>query len=255
VPPELAAGATGKLEVSCRAAFHGPLRVSLPLRADGRAAGEVAVTAEVEPLLAFDRALLEVNVVFGSSGSAEARLVGARASVARLVPLTSLPDGVTATVFTPSDGGSQRVSLRVSRAAAGTHAGSLRLATNLAEPKEVELGYRVKVTSTLVISPTNPLLDLGAPAGTQTLVKVTSQRPGFRVERVEVREGPFEAHVRREGDTHVIGISVSAGAVPRGMRGANGRLFIVSNDHAEPIKEVPLLALGSPPSASARDAE
>jgi hypothetical protein len=246
LPPRLAPGQTGKLEVSCRANIYGPLHVSLPLRANGQAAGELELTAEVEPLLAFDRALLEVSVPFGTSGSAEARLRGANAATARLLPLTAPPGGMAVAVLPPAGAGSQGVVLRVTSGAAGIHAGSLRFATGLAAPKEIEIGYRVKVASTLAISPTNPFLDLGAPAGSPVLVKVSSQRAGFRVERAEVLEGPFDARVRRDGDAYAIEVTIVAEKLDPGMRSANGRLLIVSNDRAEPTKEVPLFALGSP---------
>lgn len=245
VPRVLAPFGSGKLEVTCRATVYGPLRVALPLRANGRAAGELALVAEVEPVLAFDRALLEVSVPFGTSGLAEAGLRGARASSARLVALTALPAGLRTTVLPPTGAGGHRVSLRVSDAVAGTHAGSLRFATGLAEPKEIELGYLVKVESTLAISPTNPVLDLGAPGGARTSVRVMSQTAGFRVERVEVAEGPYDARVRRDGDAYAIEVSIVAAKLRRGLRGVNGRLIILSNDRAEPRKEVPLFALGS----------
>jgi hypothetical protein len=248
VPRVLAPGAAGKLEVTCRATVYGPLRVALPLRASGQAAGELALTAEVEPLVAFDRALLEVNVPFGTSGFAEARLRGVRAAAAHLdlVPLAPLPQGLAATVLPATDGGSHGVTLRVSHAAAGTHAGSLRFATGLAEPKAIELGYLVKVASTLAISPTNPVLDFGTPAGAGTIVRVTSQTTDFRVERVEVAEGPFDARLRRHDDAYAIEVSIDTAKLRGGMRGVNGRLLILSNDRAEPRKEVPLFALRSP---------
>jgi hypothetical protein len=63
---------------------------------------------------------------------------------------------------------------------------------------------------------------------------------------VDVQEGPFEAYLRRDGDAYVIELSILAAKLPRGMRGANGRLMVVSNDRSEPNKEVPLFALGSP---------
>jgi hypothetical protein len=245
LPRVLAPGATGELAVACRAIIYGPLRVSLPLRASGRSAGELALAAEVEPLLAFDRALLEIDVPFGTSGSAEALLRGARAGAAQLELSTRPPAGMAVTMLPQTSGEAARVTLRVGNAGAGTHAGSLRFATGLGEPKEIELAYLVKVASTLTISPTNPVLDLGVPAGTRTLVRVASTWPGFRVQRVAVPEGPFVARVQRDGDGYAIEVAIDATKVVRGMRGANGRLLILSNDRAEPRKEVPLFALGS----------
>ena len=250
VPRVLGSGATGRLEVACRASIHGPLRVSLPLRAGGSAAGELKLTAEIEPLLTFDRALLEVNVAFGATGLAEARLRGARAAAARLAALTPVPEWMTTTVLPAADGANQGVALHARGAAAGTHAGSLRFATGLAEPSEIELGYLVKVPSTLAVSPTNPVLDLGASDRGRTVVRVTSQTPGFRVKRVEVLEGPFGARVRKDGTAYAVEVFIAAAELSRNLRGANGRLLIVSNDRAEPRKEIPLFALGSATAAS-----
>jgi hypothetical protein len=217
----------------------------LPLRANGSAAGELVLSGEIEPLLGFDRALLELELEFGATGMVEARLLGARAAAARLVAASSLPDGMALTLLPAADGANQGVALRVSGAAAGTHAGGLRFATGLVEPTEIELGYLVKVSSTLAVSPTNPVLDLGAPEGRGTIVRVTSQSPDFRVKRVEVLDGPFGARVRKDGDAFAVEVFVVADELARDVRGANGRLLIVSNDRAEPNKEVPLFALGS----------
>jgi hypothetical protein len=247
LPRLLPPGGTGKLEVSCRAAVYGPLRVALPLRANGTSAGELLLSGEIEPLLVFEHALLEVNVGFEAAGSAETRLRGSLASAARLVLLSTLPDGMTSSVLAASEPGPQGVALRVSHAAPGTHAGSLRFATGLAEPAEVELAYLVKVESTLAVSPSNPVLHLGAPKGAQTVVTVTSRSPNFRVERVEVPDGPFAAELRRDGGVYAIELSVVAEKLAPGQHGANGRLIIVSNDRAEPRKEVPLFAMGSVP--------
>jgi hypothetical protein len=245
VPRVLGPGRTGKLEITCRANVFGPLRVSLPLRANGGPAGELVLVGEVEPLLAFDHSLLEVQVPFGARGFAQARLRGARASAARLVPLTALPEGAVVTVLAPADGQSQGVALHVTTVAAGTHAGSLRFATGLAEPKQVELPYLIKIASTLAISPTNPVLDLRAGAGAQTTLRVSSQRPAFRVQRVEVLDGPFSARFRQDGDAYAVEVSIVPAKIAAGAHGANGRLLIVSNDRAEPRKEVPLFALGA----------
>jgi hypothetical protein len=249
-PDALAPGEAGELHVTCRASIHGPLRVSLPLRANGRPAGELSLVATVEPLVAFDRALLDMNVAFGEAGETVARLRGKLARSARLSLASAPPPGMDVRVLPAADGGTQGTLLRLSRPAAGVHAGTLRFLTGLAEPEVVELPYSVRVTGTLVVSPTNPVLDLAAPGGARAIVRVTSAQPGFEVERAEVLEGPFSAHVRQEGAAFAVELSLVVAKFPPGAHGVNGRVRIVSNDRTEPMREIPLFALGTPTRAS-----
>jgi hypothetical protein len=245
-PSTLAANQSGKFEVTCRANVAGPLRVSLPLRANGRPAGELALTAEIEPLLAFDRALLELGVPFGQGGESEARLRGRLARSARLTLAGAPPPGMDVSILPATRDGAQGAKLALKEPPVGVHAGSLRFHTALEAPVTLELPYSVKVTGTLTVSPTNPVLDLAAPAGTRAIVAVTSTQPGFRVERAEVLEGPFSTRVRNEAGGAAIEVSLVAAKFPEGARGANGRIRIVSNDRTEPNRELSLFALGRP---------
>jgi hypothetical protein len=224
--------------------------VSLPLRANGRAAGELSLEAEVEPLLTFDRALLELNVPFGRADEARAHLRGKLARSARLTPADAAPSGMDVRVLPAADGGAEGAVLRLIRPAAGVHAGTLRFRTGLREAPAVELPYSVKVAGTLAVSPTNPVLDFAAPGGARSIVTVTSTQPGFRVERADVVEGPFSASVKAAPGGYAVEVSVVPAKFPEGARGANGRIRIVSNDRTEPTKEVPLFALGRPPEGS-----
>jgi hypothetical protein len=251
-PRALAPNQIGKLEVTCHANVPGPLRVSLPLRANARPAGELTVAAEVEPLLVFDRALIEMNVPFGQAHETSARLGGKLARSARLTLASAAPSGMDVQVLPSADGGTEGAVLRLERPAVGVHAGTLRFHTALAEPAAIELPYSVKVTGTLTISPTNPVLDLAAPGGTRSVITVTSTQPGFRVERAEVLEGPFAVYVRNEPEGAAVEVSIVPTKLREGSRGVNGRIRIASNDRTEPNKEVSLFALGQPPRA-ARD--
>jgi hypothetical protein len=248
-PATLAANQSGELRVTCRANVPGPLRVSLPLRANGRPAGELSLAAEVEPRLAFDRALLEMNVPFGRTREAGARLRGKLARSARLTLASAAPSGMDVEVLPSVGGETEGAMLRLKSAVVGVHAGTLRFDTGLTDPAAIELPYSVRVTGTLAVSPTNPVLDLAAASGPRTLVTVTSTQPGFRVERAEVVEGPFSARVQKARDGYVVEVSVVVAKFPAGSHGANGRLRILSNDRTEPNKELPLFALGKPRSS------
>jgi hypothetical protein len=245
VPKILEPGSSGKLEVTCRASIPAPLRVSLPLRANGHPAGELSIRAEVEPLLAFDRPLVDLKLPFGEERSAEVRLRGKHAARARLELAAPPPPGLEATVLPDGAGKSHGVTVRARGKSVGMHVGSLRFATGLAEPREVSLSYAVKVTGTLTVSPTNPVLELGGPGPKRTVVTVTSAQPDFAVTRVEVLEGPFRASVRRGNGGYAVEIvAVETELVP-GARGVRGRVRVHSNDRTERTKEIPLLALGS----------
>jgi hypothetical protein len=246
VPGLLEPGGSGKLEVTCRASVPGPLRVSLPLRANGRPAGELALAAEVEPLLAFDRAVVDLTVPFGEERSAEVRLRGKHAKEARLTPAAAPPPSLEATVLRGDAATHEGVAIRSRGKAVGTHVGSLRYATGLAEPREVSLSYVVKVTGTLTVSPTNPVLELSGTGPKRVVVMVTCTQPGFIVTRAEVLDGPFTAKVQRGKDGYDVEISAAETKLPAGARGVNGRVRIHSNDRTEGAKELPLFALGAP---------
>jgi hypothetical protein len=240
VPSVLFAGEKGKIEVTCRAEVPGLLRVSLPVHANV----ELRVSAQVAPLLAFDRDVVALSMPFGEERSAEVRLDGKRAKEARLRALEAPPPVLEVSVLPGEGGKSEGVLIRARGDAVGTHAGSLRYATGLEKPREVSLPYSVKVTGTLTVTPTNPVLDLGALGPRQAVVKVTSTQTGFVVTRAEVLEGPFAASVRRAGDGYEIEVTVIETKLSATARGVNGRLRIHSNDRTERAKEIPLFMLG-----------
>jgi hypothetical protein len=245
-PRVLDPGGSGKLEVTCRADVPGPLRVSLPLRANGRPARELSHAAVVEPLLAFERSVVELTVPFGEERGVEVRLWGKRAKQARLSAAALPPPSLDASVLRGDAGRAEGVRVHAVGKAVGTHVGSLRYATGLAAPPEVSLSYVVKVTGTLTVSPTNPVLELGGAGPKRVVVKVTSTRPGFVVSRAEVLDGPFTARVRRGDDGYDVELTAVEAKLPAGARGVNGRVRILSNDRTEAAKEVPVLALGAP---------
>lgn len=250
-PSVLEPGGHGRFEVTCRASIHGPLRVSLPLRANGRPAGELSLTGMVEPLVVFERVVLDVTLPFGDDRREEVRLRGKRARDARLTPASAPPPGLELSVLRGDAKESEGVAVRVSGTDVGTHVGSLRFLTGLSEPKELALSYVVKVLGTLEVTPTNPVLDLSALGEKPMVVTVKSSQPGFAVTRVDVMSGPFAAHVRRASGHFEIDVSAVPAKFDKGTRGVNGRLRIESNDRTEPSKEVPLFALGQLPATRA----
>jgi hypothetical protein len=252
VPAVLEPGGAGKLEVTCRASVPGPLRVSLPLRANGRPAGELSLAAEVEPLLAFDRAVVDLTVPFGEERRVEVRLRGKRAKEAQLSPAAAPPPGLEASLLRGDAATREGVAVRALGKAVGTHVGSLRYATGLTEPPEVSLPYIVKVTGTLTVSPTNPVLELAGRGPRRVVIHVKSTQPGFVVSRAEVPEGPFSARVRRTAVGFDVEVTAVESKLVPGARGVNGRVRILSNDRTESVRDVPLFGLGKPSGAPQR---
>ncbi len=244
VPSVIEAGHDARVEVTCRATTPGPLRVSLPLRANGRPAGQLLLAGEVEPLLAFDRSVVELTVPYGERRSLAVHLRGKRAMDARLTPEAFPPyidAGVLRELATP-----EGVVVRALGNGVGTHVGSLRFVTGLPEPREVSLSYVVKILGTLTVSPTNPIVQLGGKGPSRVVVKVTSTQPGFAVSGAEITQGPFAARVHRAKDGFDVEITALEAKIPPGVRGVNGSVRILSNDRAEGTKEVPLFVLGAP---------
>ena len=252
-PGTLEPGHGGTLEVTCRASMPGPLRVSLPLRANGRPVGELSLSAQVEPLLAFERSVIDLTMPFGEERTTEVRLHGKHAKLARLTPIGAPLPSVDVRVLPGDAGRGEGVAIHAKGKTVGTHVGSLRFGTRREQPREVSLPYVVKVVGTLTVSPTNPVLDLSAPGPRRALLRVTSTQPGFAVSRASVLEGPFTASVRRVNGGFEVEIGVADAKLPPGARGVNGRVQITSNDRTERIKEVPLLAIGNPATRAATD--
>ncbi len=237
---------SGKVEVACRATVPGPLRVSLPLRAGGRALGELSLSAEVEPLLAFEPRIVSVMVPFGEKRTTTVRLRGTRAKAAHLSPADAPSPGFEFRVLPGDADQGEVIEILVAGKAVGTQAGTLHFATGLDEPREVSLPFAVKVVGTLAVSPTNPVLDLSAPGPKRAVLSVTSAQPGFSVSRVTILEGPFTASLRRVNGGFEVEVGVVEAKLSAAMRGVNGGLRITSNDRTEPTRDVPLFAVGKP---------
>jgi hypothetical protein len=102
------------------------------------------------------------------------------------------------------------------------------------------------VIGNLTVDPTNPYVDSYAPGGARVVVNVSSKRDDFRLDDARVVEGPFESTFDRDEAAHVYAVQVRLvpSQVPPGQRGSVGKLRLISNDPAEPQKDVPLFALG-----------
>jgi hypothetical protein len=224
------------------------LRVTLPIASNSLGTGsrELSLAAEVTPLLAFDRPLVELSMPFATEQSAQAQLIGALAGLARLTLEAPAEPGFELRSMPADAAAFGRLRLRVKAKKVGVWVGRLIFKTELPEVPTVELPYSIKVTGSLKVTPDTLYFDLSAAGPKVDVVSVVSSQPGFTLRNARVLEGPFSATVTRgEADApYQITITVREDQVPDEARSATGRLLIVSSDRSESQKELPLFGFG-----------
>ncbi len=246
----LAPGAGAPLEIACDTVARGErLRERLRLHSNDPARPVVTLElrAALEPALAFDATLVELAPAAGAGAVRTARVRGFRAREATLTVAGVEGPEVTARVLSAAAGGLPGVAVECHGERVGTHVGRVRVATSLAAPAELSLGYTCRVAGNLTVTPTNPFLDLRGPPPREQTITVTSRRPDFVLRGASVVEGPFVAAFAPApaGSAWEVRVGVDDAALPPGSRAVNGRLRLSSNDELEPEKEVPLFALGA----------
>jgi len=206
--------------------------------------------------LAFESSPVEVESHFGVSGSKNVRLIGDLAPVAKPAIVGGQGSEVAASLL-PADGGHAAAGIRLTLSGkrAGRGVGHVVVATGLPDPKELVLYYGWKVPGNLTVSPSNPYFNLRMPGPHVLKISVGSGRSDFRLQRAEVTAGPFAARVEpaAAGGPYTVQVRVVEAGVAGGQRGFLGELVLVSNDPAEPRKEVPLFAMGASSSPSPTD--
>jgi hypothetical protein len=236
------------LVVSSCAREQAPVSSAAPVRGAGGASAPAS-------RLAFEASLVELAGRFGVVSSLDVRLTGALARDARPAIVGGEGAEVTASVLSPEGSRPPGVRLTLSGRHAGRGVGHVVVSTGLGDPRELVLYYGWSVPGNLTVSPSNPYLDLRGPGAQVVEIAVASSRPDFRLQRAEVVAGPFAASVapaRAAGHYQVRVRAVERG-VSDGDRGFLGKLILISNDPAEPRKEIPLLAMGPlHPSAGSR---
>jgi hypothetical protein len=204
--------------------------------------------------LALSSRTVEIRVPFGQTGSEEVQLIGKLAHDASLHIESVDPPGPTATVV-PADGGApQGVRVTVVGKKVGVRAGQVTIATGLEEPRTLTLLYTSTVVGNLTVNPSNPFVDLRAPPPVGVTVHVMSRRKDFRLADVQTLDGPFEGHITRDevNGGYQVRVVVAPWDGKDDFRGSMGHLRLISNDPAEPRKDVEVLGLGPLPRAAAR---
>jgi hypothetical protein len=206
------------------------------------------VKADVAPLLALDTRLLEFDLPFGEERDADLRLIGSYARTARVEVRDAGEAGFTISPLPPEGTLAEGFRVHVRGAKVGVHVGNIIFFTDLPRPAEISLPYSCKVRGTLDVQPTNPYFDLRGPGPRTVVIDVRSARSDFAIRAAEIAGGPFTASYRREpaGSGFQVTVGVLEDRLTEGARGTLGKLILRSNDAAEPEKEIPLFAFGSP---------
>jgi hypothetical protein len=200
----------------------------------------------VELPLALSSRTVDLRLGFGETRSQEVRLIGRLAAAAKLSVETIDPPGPDVTVLPAEEARPQGVRVTISGTRVGQRAGQVTLATGLDDPKKLTLLYSWKVAGYLTVDPTNPFLDLRSPPPAKVAVHVSSSRPDFRLDQAQMVEGPFQAILVRDEAprTYTVEVTMSDKGSDEPSRGSLGTLRLLSNDPAEPRKDIPVFALG-----------
>jgi hypothetical protein len=206
----------------------------------------LAVAARIEPWLAFESRTVEVNAPFGRDDSQDVRLTGNLAFTAHLAVDAVQPPGPDVKIIPADEQKPEGLRITCSSLRVARVAGQVRVTTGMEKPSHLTVLYTCQVIGNLSVEPTNPYIDLRAPGPGEVVVHVTSSRSDFRLEQARAVDGRFESTFEREPNGHgySVRVRVSGGEVPAEVRGTTGTLRLVSNDPAEPQKDVPLMALG-----------
>jgi hypothetical protein len=189
-----------------------------------------------------------LSPAFGDVQSKEVRLIGRLAREAHLQIRAIDEGGPEAKVLAAGNQRPQGLRLTLAGKRVDRRVGRVLVSTGLVQPKELSLPYAWRVRGNLEVSPSNPYFNLRDPDAQERTVTVTSARPDFRLLEAAVIAGPFQARIERGPAAmrgYVVRISVVESGIPPGERGVQGKLLLVSNDPAEPKKELPLFALGA----------
>jgi len=249
VPQSIAPGASIALSVTCQSDLLGPLKESLPLlyTTKGDAAIALEIVGTVEPIIGFDKAFVDMRPEFGQTESETVHLVGRRAAQSAPVTKTTGGDMLTVSALAAEIGNARGFRLSCKGDRVGMHAGSLVVATGIAELPSLALSWGCRVLATLEVEPSNPYFNLRVSGDRAMTIIAKSSQPGFFVKSAQIVEGPFHARLEKAkpDGTYPITVRVNNAAIHDQARAATGKLLILSNDLREPRKEVPLFGFGN----------
>ena len=201
VPPSIAPGASAGVEIDCASRGRaGKLADFVAVHSDDPSSPfRLQLRATIEPRLAFETDMIEIEVAPGERRSREIRLVGPLATRARIA-VRSIDAGGPAAAILPAQGDRPAgLALTLLGDKVGVRVGRVLVSTGLDQPEELGLPYTMKVTGNVRVSPTNPTFNLRDPeARLQTLI-VTSARADFRSALGRRRRRPLRGRRRTRG--------------------------------------------------------
>ena len=265
----IAPGGTGEIDATFDT--HGRVAssrttITVDSNATNQAHATVTLTANVERLLAFESGYVRVATEYGVPRAEKVWLTGkllgeAAPKVLKLesqrradVPGSAdenpiLNELSVRPIEEPADGMVRKgleLNLKGDRITSGS--GKVTMATGLPRPEQLELHFTWGVTGTLQVDPDNLSFDPGRPEGHERILRVQSKKPGFRLLRVRVLDGPFAAALEKPESPAVFKVKVTwNGPLPgEHAQPGTGKLQLISNDPAEPKKEVELRIVTPP---------
>lgn len=224
--------------------FQADVRISS--NASPTAPAVVAITANVEHLLAFESRGVRLVTKYGVRHVHQARLVGKLAAQARphLLEVTeerlpSAPQLTTRVIAKEGTAGALELTLAATQPASGS--ALVVVATGLVHPERLEFVASWTVAGTLRIEPGELVFNSGHPAGKERELQVSSGRPGFVLRSVEVVDGLFTASLRQTTPGRfLVLVSWQGPRLPVERETTVGHLLLNSNDRLEPRRIVEL---------------
>jgi HYDIN/CFA65/VesB-like, Ig-like domain len=256
-PPAIEPGKSAQLTVNCQTDLYDFGVENLTIHSNDLSAPEtrVQLTANIAKLLAFNTQFVELKMPFGETRSEDVHLVGAllKKVHVQLIGAAALDVDITPLPPRADNAPAYRIHCRGQRV--GMNSGSLIISTGLERPKTLALPYSCKVAGTLEISPANPYFNLRVSGDKAVTIQVRSSQPGFEVQAARITKGPFAATFERDqaGNGYLVRVTLLSDQLNDEARFASGALLIVSNDRAEPRKEVPLFGFGRVNKVTAKD--
>jgi hypothetical protein len=206
------------------------------------------VRARIRPEISFEPRFVQLRAEQGKTATADAWLVGTKASQISALELGPSDDAqVTAEVIEEVvEGGTRRgVRLHLAAGDVGRGHGRILVKSGLAEAPELRLQFNWQRTGNLQVTPRVAILPRG---GGPRVVTITSSRDDLKVTAVRVQDGPFDARLEEDPPgtfkVHVEPKKDAEGA-------ARGVVVVETNDPLEPRKEIqirsPQRQRGGPP--------
>lgn len=256
---EIPPGSTAPIEVTLSTQGRaGVVRktVTVTSNDENRASTVLEIKASVERLLDFERRSVRLNTDHGTDKIQKIWLTGKLAGDAQLKLAKVEGDAnqgdkaLTVRVVQEQEADQIRrgleLKLRANRMASGE--GSVTVSTGVPDRAELNLRFNYSINGNLTVTPEKLVIGPGSKsANREHAIRITSKKSDFRVLRVRVAEGPYEAVFEKldRGEGYRVLVYVKESSVKNWGSSAerkNGKLEIYTNDSVEPKRTVEIQA-------------